>query len=176
MVKLFERRQKIWLDYQNYPCSDNFDLFKAVNKRFDCLLDRYKKYIENKILEGPNKSSLHRLLHSILKRPERIPALKDVPNDQHGFRTGRSTETLMLSALNDWTQALEHKTDVDVIYFDFMKAFDKVPFERLVAKLIELGVHPRVTNWIKNFITGRSFQVRINESFSESFPVTSGVP
>lgn len=80
----------------------------------------------------------------------------------------------MLSTLNDWTQALKHKIDVDVIYFDFMKAFDKVPSKRLVSKLIELGVHPRVTNWIKKFITDRSFQVRINESFSESLRMTSG--
>lgn len=34
-----------------------------------------------------------------------------MPNDQHGFRTGRSTETLMLSTLNDWTHALDQKVE-----------------------------------------------------------------
>lgn len=77
-MRLYKHRQKIWLNYENYPCSDNFDRFKAVNfSAFDCLLDRYNKYIERKILGGPNKSPLHRLLHSTLKRPKRIPPLKD---------------------------------------------------------------------------------------------------
>ncbi|EYB89180.1 hypothetical protein Y032_0235g3198 [Ancylostoma ceylanicum] len=89
---------------------------------------------------------------------------------------GRSTETLMLSALEDWTKALDQGGNIDVIYFDFAKAFDRVPFNELISKLVNIGLHPRIVNWIKNFITGRSFQVRVNESFSHSHPVTSGVP
>ncbi|EYC02201.1 hypothetical protein Y032_0101g3363 [Ancylostoma ceylanicum] len=82
----------------------------------------------------------------------------------------------MLSTLEDWTKTLDHGGNIDVVYFDFAKAFDKVPFNELISKLANIGFHPRIVNWIKNFITGRSFQVKINESFSQSYPVTSGVP
>lgn len=52
----------------------------------------------------------------------------------------------MLPAPKDWTKALEQSIDVGVIYFDFMKAFDKVPLDKLIVKLIETGVHPGITN------------------------------
>ncbi|EYC29460.1 hypothetical protein Y032_0006g2985 [Ancylostoma ceylanicum] len=32
----------------------------------------------------------------------------------------------MIQSLNDWTSLVDEKKDVDVIYFDFAKAFDRV--------------------------------------------------
>ncbi|EYC04439.1 hypothetical protein Y032_0087g2004 [Ancylostoma ceylanicum] len=85
-----------------------------------------------------------------------------------------STETLMLSALEDWTKALDQGGNIEVVYFDFAKAFDRVPFNELISKPVNIGLHPRIVNWIKNFITGRSFQLRVNESSSQSHPVIIG--
>lgn len=99
-----------------------------------------------------------------------------IPDSQHGFRTGRSTETSMLVSLEEWTKALDQNLDVDVIFFDFSKAFDRVPFKELIFKLKNINLHPRIVKWISNFITGRSFQVKVNQSFSSAYPVTSGVP
>ena len=45
---------------------------------------------------------------------------------QFGFMQGRST---CLQLLNDLMEAWESNTKVDVIYLDFMKAFDAVPHE-----------------------------------------------
>ena len=39
------------------------------------------------------------------------------------------------SCLDDWTSALELGHQVDVIYLDLQKAFDKVPHARLLSKL-----------------------------------------
>lgn len=99
-----------------------------------------------------------------------------LPENQHGFRVKRSTEISMLSALNDWTKALDANNDIDIIYLDFSKAFDKVPFKELVQKLQTVGVHHRIIAWIKGFITNRTFQVKVNDSFSDTYTVTSGVP
>lgn len=52
------------------------------------------------------------------------------PMEQFGFLKQRSVETAVLSSLNDWTKALESKNQVDVVYFDFSKAFDKVPVKK----------------------------------------------
>lgn len=82
----------------------------------------------------------------------------------------------MLMNLNKWTSALDDGKNVDVIYFDFSKAFDRVPHSKLVQKLVMVGVHPRIIAWIAAFLEGRTFSVRINESFSDPRPVTSGVP
>ncbi len=43
------------------------------------------------------------------------------------FLHGRSCPTNLLNASEQWTRALDKKAGVDVIYFDFKKAFDCVP-------------------------------------------------
>ena len=60
--------------------------------------------------------------------------------EQHGFRKGRSCVTQLLEVLEDWTDKLDKKQEIDVIYFDFEKAFDRVPHKRLVIKLKGYGV------------------------------------
>ena len=51
---------------------------------------------------------------------------------QFGFMQGRST---YLQILNDLMEACESNTKMDIIYLDFMKAFDTVPHERLLYKI-----------------------------------------
>ena len=55
--------------------------------------------------------------------------------ERNGFLGGRSCITQWLSALDEWTDALDNGVAIDTIYFDFAKAFDTVPHRRLVAKL-----------------------------------------
>ncbi len=43
---------------------------------------------------------------------------------QHGFLHGRSCLTNLFNASEQWTRALDKRAGVDVIYFDFEKAFD----------------------------------------------------
>jgi len=49
---------------------------------------------------------------------------------------------------------------VDVVYFDFMKAFDKVSHEHLIHKLQHLGIHYSILNWIEDFLNDRSQMVK----------------
>ena len=58
-----------------------------------------------------------------------------IPLEQHGFTPGRSCSTQLLLAINEWTKALDDGYSVDVLYFDFQKAFDSVPHNRLISKL-----------------------------------------
>ena len=47
---------------------------------------------------------------------------------QHGFRPGRSCLSQLLEHQQEILGSLEDRFDVDVIYLDFAKAFDKVDF------------------------------------------------
>ena len=55
-------------------------------------------------------------------------------NKQFGFIKGRSTVLQLLQLLDDWTLQLDAGKQIDVIYTDFEKAFDKVPHHRLISK------------------------------------------
>ena len=61
---------------------------------------------------------------------------------QHGFRSGRSCCTQLLESVHEITDALDNKTPVDihVVYLDYKKAFDSVPYERLLVKLGSIGI------------------------------------
>ena len=54
---------------------------------------------------------------------------------QHGFISGKSCVTQLLEFLEDVSEALDEGDDVDVIYLDFRKAFDKVPHLRLLKNM-----------------------------------------
>ena len=80
------------------------------------------------------------------------------------------------SAVNDWCKAIENKKCVDVIFLDFSRAFDSVPFNRLIIKYKTFGIFGNVLNWVTNFLTNRKQIVFVNNKYSEWSRVTSGVP
>ena len=47
------------------------------------------------------------------------------------------------------TKWVDDGSPVDVIYFDFQKAVDKIPHQRLILKLKSLGTGNSITNWIE---------------------------
>ena len=55
---------------------------------------------------------------------------------QHGFCTGRSCVTNLLEAFDHIGSLLDSGSQVDTIYLDMSKAFDKVSHRLLVHKLI----------------------------------------
>lgn len=95
---------------------------------------------------------------------------------QHGFLPRRSVVSNLLSCLEAWTQAHDQGYPIDVIYVDYAKAFDTVPLGRLRLKLEHLGVRGRLLGWLGDYLTNRTFQVRIDGCFSGERQVASGVP
>ena len=47
--------------------------------------------------------------------------------EQHGFIKGKSCVTQLLEFMEDITKAIDQGDEVDIIYLDFSKAFDKIP-------------------------------------------------
>ena len=64
----------------------------------------------------------------------------------------------------------------DTIYFDFEKAFDTVPHQRLMKKLNSYDINGLIGKWIGDFLSNRSQIVRVNGRVSDSVMVLSGIP
>jgi len=60
------------------------------------------------------------------------------------------------------------------VYIDFSKAFD-VSHSKLFARLYSYGIRGSILLWLKNFLTGRTFQTRVGFSLSEVAYLLSGV-
>ncbi len=97
-------------------------------------------------------------------------------NDQYGFRPGRSPEDQLILAYNDITLWIDQGYIVDVILFDFCKAFDVVQHDILITKLHCLGIRGNLLDWIRDFLSGRTMRVIVNHQTSSSRHVLSGVP
>ena len=97
------------------------------------------------------------------------------PN-QHGFRQQRSCATQLISHTNNVFSNLVEGNDVDCIYLDYAKAFDKVDHNILIRKLKLYGVTEKYLTWITSFLKGRSQTVVLNGINSYSSSVKSGVP
>lgn len=95
---------------------------------------------------------------------------------QYGFLAGRSVTLQLLYALEKWTEALDNGFEVDCIYTDFMKAFDRVPHQRLLAKMRSYGISNDICNWVEMFLSNRSQMVVINGVQSNWESIKSGVP
>nr|VZI46616.1 unnamed protein product [Spirometra erinaceieuropaei] len=79
---------------------------------------------------------------------------------KHGFRKNRSCVTNLLYCLEHWTRAVVRGDMVHVIYIDFKKAFDIVPYHRLLYKRGRSGVRA----------------VYVSDQQSAEVAVRSGVP
>ena len=73
-------------------------------------------------------------------------------------------------------QHIEKGAQVDVIYTDLRKAFDRVCHGILIEKLSAMGLSPLYINWISSYLADRKQAVKIGGVISREINVTSGVP
>ena len=99
-----------------------------------------------------------------------------INESQHGFRSGKSTLTNLLEYTDAIIEVVDEGAEVHAIYFDFKKAFDKVPHKKLLLKVQALGVQGHLLEWIKTWLCGRKQRVRVHDSYSEWVEVISSVP
>ena len=121
------------------------------------LIKTFERVVRNKVVE-------HLEGHSLFN------------DGQHGFRKNRSCLTQLLSHYDKIMRDLNDGAEVDVVYLDMEKAFDKVDIPILLAKLERYGVRGRLLRWIKDFLTGRVQSVVVDGMQSRPELVISGVP
>ena len=82
----------------------------------------------------------------------------------------------MVHVLHHLGKVLDCSGQIDVLYLDFSKAFDSVPRNPLLYKLIQYGINGSLLNWFSSYLMGRRRRVVIESSFSDWLPVVSGAP
>ena len=124
-------------------------------------------------------SIICKMMESILTKTMIMPHLMRenlLSNKQYGFIPGRSTTTQLLHYLDSCAEAIADGDVIDVIYFDFAKAFDTVPHRRLLKKIESYGIHGNILKWINGFLSNRRQTVKVNGVASKQEVVRSGIP
>ena len=109
-----------------------------------------------------------------------VPLTRHVQNqivtNQHGFVSGRSTETNLTCLTQYVSEKLDDNKQVDVIYTDFSKAFDRLDHGILVQKLDKLGLSLALLNLITSYLEDRRQYVEYHGFRSFDVLARSGVP
>ena len=95
---------------------------------------------------------------------------------QHGFRSGRSCVTNLLETLDYIGAILDRAGQVDCVYLDMSKAFDKVRHDLLMEKLRDAGFRGNLLTWFRAYLCGRRQRVTVLGATSHDLHVSSGVP
>ena len=122
------------------------------------------------ILSSPAKifeNVLHKLIYSQVE--------KYLCNYQHGFRCKRSVNTNLLTITEYISKHLDNKRQVDVLYFDFCKAFDRVNNDILLLKLSAIGFCPNLLRLLADYLRDRQQFVRLGIYVSRPYHTRSGV-
>ena len=95
---------------------------------------------------------------------------------QHGFMEKRSTISNLTCITQFISDTLDSQGQVDVIYTDIQKAFDKIDHFLLLSKLNAIGVSEALLSLLESYLLNRIQSVEYGGYNSRSFVATSGVP
>ena len=96
-------------------------------------------------------------------------------DSQHGFMPRRSCTTNLIDYLNVVTKTLDDGASFDAVLVDFQKAFDKVPFDGMLAKSKAHGIAGKLLEWLRNWTEDRHQRVVLNGVSSSWANVLSSV-
>ena len=156
-------------------------IFSSWSESFELGRVHYKQAHISPLYKKGNRAKavnyrLVALTSHIIKIYERIAREKMVKfieqnsllcENQHGFRSGRSCLTQLLSHIDDVMRGLINGADTDAIYLDH---------QLLIKKLRRYGFNEHLVLWIESFLTHRSQHVVVNGIASFIATVLSGVP
>ena len=95
---------------------------------------------------------------------------------QYGFRKNRSTTDTLVYIDSLIKSAFAHRQHLVAIFFDLQKAYDTTWKSHILQKLFHYKLTGHLPIFIQNFLSNRTFQVRIGNSLSNPFPQVEGVP
>jgi len=96
---------------------------------------------------------------------------------QSGYRPQHSCETLLVKMLDDINKRIQENETVIVVLLDLSAAFDTIDHGILLDKLAkEYGFGGTALDWIKSYLEGRSYCVKIGDTMSSIAELLFGVP
>lgn len=95
---------------------------------------------------------------------------------QHGFCTGKSTLTNLMEFTDYITNNMMQGGQVDTVFMDLSKAFDKICHSILLRKLVQLQINGRLVKLIQSYLENRTQIVCVYGEKSKPIKPKSSVP
>ncbi len=121
-------------------------------------------------------SILHKVLEVIVYSKIIDFIYPKISKTQFGFIRNRSTLQQLLLSYNSVFNSVESKRHTEIVFLDFAKAFDSVPYNELLYKLWLTGITGPLWLFFKDYLQNRKHFVEVEGCKSDLLPVKSGVP
>ena len=95
---------------------------------------------------------------------------------QGGFRKRLSTHEQLARLENSIRHSLYNREHCIALFFDLSHAYDGVWHLGLLSRLAQCGIHGKMLRWLREFLTGRTYNVYYEGETSRSHSIKSGVP
>jgi len=148
----------------------------------------WKKYFVTPILKSDSKNNVRnyrpitklllnlKLYEVIITKKLSLLLSNLFTPSQHGFLAKHSISTNLLIFQSYLIKSFEIGHQVDTIYTDFQKAFDKINHSFLLYELKTFGISGSFWKLIASYLHDRTQVVKISFQTSNEFQVLSGVP
>ena len=98
-----------------------------------------------------------------------------LPEKQYGFRPQHSCSDLAMNVIGQAILSVNERKPFYLLQTDIAGAFDRVDRDHLVKRLTEAGVPPQLHRLLTNYLTERTFHVRVSGARSEIHHLDVGV-
>ena len=95
---------------------------------------------------------------------------------QSGFRERRRPIDHLLNLHDTVYKALANQRSVLAVFIDIKKAFDMVHKDTLLLKLLKIGIQGFMFNFLRSFLSNRTFHVKVSSTPSQIKTLQNGVP
>lgn len=119
-------------------------VFKSGNRNSD---KSYRPISKLCIFEKIFEKIIYKYLFAAFKKLINI--------QQHGFYNGRSVESNLVEYTDYILQSMDCNTQVDAVYPDPSKAFDRINHSILIKKLERYGIHGNLLKWFISYLDDR---------------------
>ena len=116
------------------------------------------------LISHPSKVMLKILLNRLKLQAEKI-----IAEEQAGFRPGRSTTEQIFNLRVLCEKYLQHQQDLDHVFIDFKKAFDRVWHAALWATMKHFNINANLIRMIQNLYEKATSAVYLNNSIGDWF-------
>lgn len=139
----------------------NKDCSNPINYRPISLLSSLSKITEKVILERINTFNTKN---------------KIIIDEQFGFRGGHNTTMQVARIAHAITLNYNKSNVTSLALLDIEKAFDTVWIDGIIYKLIKYKFPHSLVKLLQNYLVGRKFTIKVNNSYSETRYPKAGVP
>lgn len=99
-----------------------------------------------------------------------------LPQEQAGFRIGRSTEEQIATMCESVTNGWNERKILLATFCDFSKPYDRAPHHLLFSKLHSMNCPVHLWRWLRCFVMDRRWKCRWNTAVTKEVLVRQGLP